>query len=110
MATQSVPFVTPEEYFKFDRESEFRHEYVFGEIVRVTGATYNHSLITANTLGTLRNLLSSHPCRVLDTGIRVMLYRDALYSYPDVTVVCGNPEFPVRDGICQYMRVLSPRS
>jgi Uma2 family endonuclease len=29
----------------------------------------------------------------LDATIRVLLHRGTLYSYPDVTVVCGKPEF-----------------
>jgi len=55
MSSQTVPYVTPEEYLKFDRASEIKHEYVFGEIVTMTAGTYNHGLIAANTIYTLRS-------------------------------------------------------
>ena len=93
MSSRPVPWVTPEEYLKFDRSSEFRHEYVFGEIVAVAGGTYQHSAIAANTTRALGNHLSNKPCRVLEANLRVALHRDTLYSYPDATVVCGQPEF-----------------
>jgi Uma2 family endonuclease len=93
MASQPVPYVTPEEYLKFDRGSEFRHEYVFGEIVAMAGGTYRHSKIAANTTRALGNHLSNRPCGVLEGNLRVALHREALYSYPDGTVVCGEPEF-----------------
>src|ERR1039457_2748245 len=93
MSSQPVPCVTPEEYLKFDRSSEFRHEYVFGEIVQMVAGTYEHGLIEANSIYTLKNLLSKKPCSVVGASVRVMLHRDTLYSYPDATVVCGQPEF-----------------
>ena len=65
MSSQPVPCVTPEEYLKFDRSSEFRHEYVFGEIVQMVGGTYEHGVIQANAIGVLRDHLSKGPCRVL---------------------------------------------
>ena len=94
MSSQPVPCVTPEEYLKFDRGSELRHEYVFGEIVQMVGGTYEHGVIQANAIGVLRDHLSKGPCRVLGSSVRVMLHRrDASYAYPDATVVRGKPEF-----------------
>jgi Uma2 family endonuclease len=93
MSSQPVPCVTPEEYLKFDRSSELRHEYVFGEIVQMVGGTYEHALIQMNAGGALRDRLPKGPCRVLGPSVRVMLHRDASYTYPDATVVCGKPEF-----------------
>ena len=93
MSTHPVPYVTPEEYLKFDRSSEFRHEYVFGEIVPMVAGTYEHGLIEANMIRALGNRLAERPCSLVGSSVRVMLHRDTLYSYPDATVVCGKPEF-----------------
>src|ERR1017187_6333302 len=93
MSSQPIPYVTPEEYLKFDRSSEFRHEYVSGEIVQVAGGTYHHGLIAANAICALWNQLSKTPCRVVGCSLRLMLRRDRHYSYADATVVCGQPEF-----------------
>ena len=93
MSSQPVPCVTPEEYLKFDRSSELRHEYVFGEIVPTVGGTYKHGQIAVNAIYALKGLLSKKPCSIVDSSTRVMLHRDASYAYPDATVVCGKPEF-----------------
>ena len=93
MATQSLPCVTPEQYLEFDRNAEYKHEYFFGEIVAMPGGSFQHNLIAANTTGELRNRLSGGPCRVLNSDMRVAVNTKSGYVYPDVTVVCGAPEF-----------------
>jgi Uma2 family endonuclease len=113
MSSQAVPYVTPEEYLKFERSSEFRHEYVFGEIVEMVAGTYAHGLIGANVIAAFANHLPKGPCRVVASSARVMLHRDLLYSYPDATVVCGKPEFldPEADTLTNpklIVEVLSP--
>ena len=85
--------MTPEEYLKLDRNSELRHEYVFGEVVPMVGGTFQHGVIAVNAMCALRNGLAKGPCHVLGCSLRVMLRRDAVYAYPDATVVCGKPEF-----------------
>ena len=77
MSSQPVPCVTPEEYLKFDRSSELRHEYVFGEIVPMVGGTYKHGRIAANMIRALGNRLAEKPCGLVDSSTRVMLHRDA---------------------------------
>ena len=85
--------VTPEEYLEFDRASALKNEYVFGEIVAMAGGRPAHSLLTANVLGLLFGQLVGGECRVYDSNLRVCLDRQSLYSYPDLTVVCGALEY-----------------
>ena len=93
MSTQSVPLVTPEEYLAYDRASEVKNEYVFGEIVSMAGASPWHSLLAANALGVFYKQLSGGKCRVFDSSLRVCLDQHSSYAYPDVTVVCGVLEY-----------------
>ena len=93
MSTQSVTYFTPEQYLELDRNSEVRNEYIFGEIVAMAGGMPMHSLLIANTILAVGKRLSSGSCRVFDSNLRVCLHREALYSYPDATVVCGPLEF-----------------
>ena len=93
MATQRIPFVTSEEYLDFDRQSEFRNEYVFGQIVAMAGASPNHSLISANTLIAIGARLDRSKCRIYDSGLRVCVDPQDVYAYPDLTVVCGQMLF-----------------
>src|SRR5450631_1744568 len=93
MATEPVPFATVEEYLEYDRKSEWKNEYVFGEIVAMAGGTPWHGMIAANITYLLNRTLFGSPCRVFDASVRVCVNRKTLYSYPDATVVCGAIEY-----------------
>src|SRR5579863_7310125 len=82
--------MTREEYLEIDRNSEAKHENMFGEMMRVPGGSPQHSLITANTCIALGRRLSGGRCRVFDSSLRVCLDREmSFYVYPDLTVVEG---------------------
>jgi Uma2 family endonuclease len=88
-----VPHVTPEEYLEIDGASESKHEYVFGEVVKVLGGSPRHSQITANTSIALGKRLFGTGCKVFDSSLRVCLDREtSFYVYPDLTVVKGSIE------------------
>ena len=87
------PHVTSEEYLEIDTASESKHEYVFGEIVKVRGGSLQHSLITANACIALGKRLAGGNCRVFASSLRVCLDREtSFYVYPDLTVVEGAAE------------------
>ena len=52
---QDQPFMTPEEYLKFERESDVKHEYFDGEIFVMAEASKNHNRIQATVTGMLCN-------------------------------------------------------
>jgi len=88
---------TVSEYLSLERNARERHEYRNGEIVAMAGGTYNHSLICANLIRELGNALKGKPCRVLDSNLRVATPRAPLYTYPDISVICGKPQFDPND-------------
>ncbi len=45
---------TPTEYLVWEAQQEFRHEYLDGEILAMTGGTINHSKIAANLITLLK--------------------------------------------------------
>ncbi len=90
MVINSVRQMTVEEYLAFELESEFKHEYIDGEIYPMTGGTLNHSAIMANTIGELRQLLKESNCQVHTSEMRVLV-NSTRYVYPDLSVVCGAP-------------------
>lgn len=91
VAVQS-PLLTPEEYLAFERESDVKHEYVAGEIIAMAGASRHHNLIQSKTLTALNNALDAHPCEVYPSDMRVKVGALGIYTYPDITVVCGDAE------------------
>jgi Uma2 family endonuclease len=80
---------TPEEYIQFEVNSEERHEYINGEILRVTGGTPNHNQIALNLSGALNFALKRQPYRVFVADQRLWIPRKRIYTYPDVMVVRG---------------------
>ena len=93
MSQQVKPNVTPAEYLEFERISEYRCEYLHGEIFAMTGAGRKHNLITGNIAGELHQQLKGKPCEVYASEMRVKVTSSGLYTYPDVVVVCGQPQF-----------------
>lgn len=93
MAYPLKHFFTPEEYLQLEEISETKHEYFNGEIFDMVGTSRNHSLIAANLITALSNRLVAKPCEVYDSNIRVLVKANGLYTYPDVSVACGTPEF-----------------
>lgn len=91
-ALSGKDFYTVEEYLAFERSSELKHEYVSGEIVAMAGATRAHNLITGNISQRLRNQLEGQPCETYSNDMRVRT-TPADYTYPDVVVICGEPQF-----------------
>jgi Uma2 family endonuclease len=85
------------EYLRQEEQASQRHEFHEGEILAMAGGTYRHSAIVANLLRSLGNRLDGKPCRPLDSNMRVRIPTRAIYLYPDVTVVCGPPQFDADD-------------
>ena len=86
-------FMTPEEYLRLERASQEKHEYFKGEIFAMTGASENHNIVVSSTLATLYGQLRKKPCQIYPSDMRVRIPATGLYTYPDISVVCGTPEF-----------------
>lgn len=81
-----------EEYLAFERRSETRHEFLDGEIFAMGGASRKHNLVTGNAFAALHGQLAGRDCEVHASDMRVKIPATGLYAYPDVVVVCGDPE------------------
>jgi Uma2 family endonuclease len=85
--------LTPEEYLAIDRQSEYKNEYFDGEIFAMTGASRKHNLISVNVASSLNNQLTDKECEVYASDMRVKVNPTGLYTYPDVVIVCEEPQF-----------------
>jgi len=88
------------EYFALEEANrEVKYEYLNGDVVAMAGAQPEHNSICTNLITTLTNSIrrKKKPCRVYPSDQRVKSELKASgklgYFYPDVTVVCGKPEF-----------------
>jgi len=84
-------YLTPEEYLAFERKATTKHEYLNGQIVAMSGASFAHNFITVNIATHLNIQLMNGECRVATSDMRVKVTEIDAYFYPDVVVVCGEP-------------------
>jgi Uma2 family endonuclease len=93
MATQPRPRLTPEQYLELERRAEYKSEYFDGEMFAMSGGTAPHSLIANNVIAALHVQLRDRPCRIFNSDLRVLVSPSGLYTYPDISIVCGEPRF-----------------
>ena len=84
---------TIEEYLEMEEAATEKHEYYQGEIFAMSGAKDAHNLITGNLYFHLRSKLKGKPCQPRNSDARIHIEKNTLFTYPDVSVVCGDPEF-----------------
>jgi Uma2 family endonuclease len=104
MSTDRKTLLTEEQYLEIERRAEFKSEFYRGEMFAMAGAGWNHNLLVANAIIQLGIQMRSQPCRVVPSDMRVRISATGLYTYPDVVVVCGEPQF--LDG--QHDTLLNP--
>lgn len=92
--------LTIEEYLEFENASTEKHEYyqgeVFtmwgGEILAMSGPKIPHNIIAVNILSGLKQMLKGKPCRPFNSDQRIYIPANTLFTYPDISVVCGDIE------------------
>lgn len=93
MSSLPTKKLTPLEFLEFERKAEEKHEYLDGEIFAMSGAKRNHNKITINLSGLIWQHLKGKDCESYSNDMRVFVPRSGLYTYPDLVVVCGEPQF-----------------
>jgi Uma2 family endonuclease len=88
---------TVDEFLAFEAKSDTRHQLIDGQIYDMAGGTSQHSVIKVNTIIALGIQLRQRPCRLYDSDM--MVRADSIYTYPDISVVCGEAEWLQRNGI-----------
>ena len=104
-----IPFLTVEEYLRFEEESPLRHEYVAGDIRPMMGTTLRHNRIVQNIAWRLAAASRGGPCQVFLEAIMLRVARD-VYYYPDAMVLCRllNDTDLMVDDPCVVVEVTSP--
>jgi Uma2 family endonuclease len=84
--------MTYEEYLAAEAVSDTKHEYLRGEIFAMAGGTPTHARLAMAVGTALSNALSTRPCVVYSSDLRVRIEGTDLSTYPDITVICGSFE------------------
>src|ERR1051325_1552816 len=91
--------ISPQEYLERERTANTKSEYYDGVIIAMAGASPNHNTITFNLNGLLYTLLQGKPCRGFSSDMRVRVPDCNRYYYPDLSVVCGEPQYERLAGV-----------
>jgi phenylacetic acid degradation protein len=104
---------TIEDYLREEEGSNQRHEYYQGEIFLMSGAKADHNRIVMSMAIALAVKLKGSPCEVFNADQRVHVQQNTLFTYPDLSIVCGEPEYYKDDNLnltnpTVIVEVLSP--
>jgi len=91
------PKLTVAEYLARERTAEFKSEYYRGETFAMAGASRQHNTAKENLIVELGIRLKGSPCRTYSSDQRVKVSATGLYTYPDIAIVCGKPEYDPDD-------------
>ena len=80
-----------EEYLQLENAAAEKHEYYQGEIFAMSGAKLQHNIVSKNILTSLDNKLEDKSCQPSNSETRIHIERNTLFTYPDVSVICGEP-------------------
>ncbi len=85
-------FISAKEYLEQERKATEKHEYYQGEIFAMSGASLEHVIISRNIMIELGNKLKGKPCQPFGNDLRIHIPPNTLFTYPDLSIICGNPE------------------
>ncbi len=85
-------YISPEQYLELERSSETKHEYYKGEVFAMSGASWEHNVITKNINTIILPFLKGKPCDMFGNDLRIHIPENSLYTYPDFSIICGKPE------------------
>jgi Uma2 family endonuclease len=89
--------LTPAEYLARERKAEFKSEYYRGETFAMAGASRFHNKVKENLIVELGIRFKGGPCQTFSSDQRVLVPATGLYTYPDIVIICGKPEYDAAD-------------
>lgn len=81
------------EYLEIERTADLRSEFFNGEMFAMAGGKPEHSLIATNLAREFGTRLKGGPCVAYNADLRIKVEPTGLYTYPDLSVICGALEF-----------------
>lgn len=85
--------ITPQEYLEQERKAAYKSEYINGRIYAMSGGSRQHSVIAVHIGTALDTQFEGRTCDVYNSDVRVKVNETGMYTYPDVSAVCGEPVF-----------------
>lgn len=102
-----------EEYLEMENAAVDKYEYYRGEIFAMSGAKVQHNIIAGNLYAALHTKLKGKGCRPYNSDQRIHIAANTLFTYPDISIICGEVITLNNDGLnalnpTAIVEVLSP--
>lgn len=79
---------TEKEYWQIDDDSNLKHEFWYGQICAMAGASTDHNRISLSVGSSLKIQLRGRPCEPFVGDQRLKIAPADIQTFPDVIVVC----------------------
>lgn len=87
------PKMSPSEFLDWERKQEYKHEYINGDVLAMSGASINHNRIFSNIHGRIWNFLQDKSCEIFGSDLRIAVKSKNSFFYPDAIIVCNELDF-----------------
>ena len=88
-----VKKISSQEYLEIERKAQFKSEFYNGEMFALAGASFIHNKISSNIHISIGGQLKNKNCGIYQSDLKVKEQTSGLFTYPDLVVICGEPEF-----------------
>ncbi len=89
MSARPEPVLSFADFLEWEVGQETKHEFYRGGVFAMAGGSVPHSDIVGNAFFALRVALQGRGCTVSTDALAIRVEAADLYTYPDVSVVCG---------------------
>lgn len=92
MGKAELQYISEQDYLNAERLALNKHEYFRGEIFAMSGASLPHNKIFSNLFIDTGVKLKGKKCQPFGGDLRIHIPKNTLYTYPDLSIVCGDPK------------------
>lgn len=91
-AVPAPKYISIEEYLTAEEVSDVKHEYYKGEVFAMAGGSIAHNQIVSNSIAAINDFLRNKECQVFPSDLKVHNEANTLFTYPDISIICGKIE------------------
>lgn len=85
-------WISAGEFLEREELAETKHLYYAGSVTAMAGGTIEHGRIATNLIGEMYSALKGRDCAVFGSDVLLQTGSEAMFTYPDLMVVCGAVE------------------
>lgn len=100
-----------QDYLDMEARTGIKHEFWHGQAFAMGGGSVNHGRLQFNLSGLIHARLAKSPCEGVSPDVRVAIEGAGLYTYPDLTIICGGADVDEHESVRNptlIAEVLSP--